>query len=348
MASSSSSSNKSHQVFINHRGVDVKKTFVRSLYRRLREKGLTAFFNEEEMQGGCEISSQLADAIRTASVHVAIFSPRYVESEWCLNELLLMLKSNGPIVPVFYRVKPQDVRWMLGLYGEALATHEMKGRHDPSTIEEWRNALNEVANKSGFELQKDNSLLWMELLDKVVKRLLEMVQQQDRKPQILGIGGLGGVGKTTLLKAFLYRLLLYVAYTSISCLLPEELPSLETLVSLESLRAEGCKKLKGIRASAQATKVRYLNVSGCSELAELPSLETLVSLEQLWANGCVNLRSIWGLAQATNLRNLSVRKCFALEEVEGIEHCTWLESLDVSPCHELQIGVSGVEVAAVP
>lgn len=184
------------------------------------------------MQGGCEISSQLADAIRTASVHVAIFSPRYAESEWCLNELLLMLKSDVPIIPVFYRVSPANVRWMQGLYGEALRTHEKKGRQDPSTIEEWRNALRQVADKSGFELQKDNDgeELVLELLYEVVECLLERVpkpdlyvaeyptglddklkdfedtvqltQQQGRKPQILGIVGLGGVGKTTVATAF--------------------------------------------------------------------------------------------------------------------------------------------------
>jgi hypothetical protein len=52
-----------------------------------------------------------------------------------------------------------------------------------------------------------------------------------------------------------------------------------------------------------ATKLRSLDVSGCSELEELPSMETLVSLEELRADGCVKLKSIRGLAQATKLRS---------------------------------------------
>jgi hypothetical protein len=164
MAASSSSTsaaanpiNKSYQVFINHRGVDVKRTFARSLYLRLLEKGLTAFLDEEEMQEGYEIYPQIAEAIRTASVHVAIFSPRYAESPWCLNELLLMLESNAPIIPVFYCVSPADVRWVMkGCYGEALQTHERKERCNPYTIAGWKYALHKVADRSGFELERCN------------------------------------------------------------------------------------------------------------------------------------------------------------------------------------------------
>jgi len=147
---------KSYQVFITHRGVDVKETFARSLYLRLFDKGLTSFLDKEEMRQGYQISSQIERAIRTASVQLAIFSPRYAESDWCLNELLLMLESNAPIIPVFYRVKPAEVRWMMGLYGEYLQKHETKGRYDPNTIKKWRNALHQVASNSGFELETCN------------------------------------------------------------------------------------------------------------------------------------------------------------------------------------------------
>jgi hypothetical protein len=168
MASSSASSfaSPSTDVFINHRGVDVKKTFARSLYLRLLQSGCRAFLDHEELQEGYSLSSQIEDAIRTASIHVAIFSPRYAESAWCLNELLLMLESRAPIIPVFYRVTPPQVRWNRrdGVYAQALRrleekrvydpqTHETKLRYESNTIENWRNALSAVADISGFELE---------------------------------------------------------------------------------------------------------------------------------------------------------------------------------------------------
>ena len=71
----------------------------------------------------------------------------------------MMLETNAPIIPVFYRVKPAEVRWTQrdGKYAEALEelakkkTHEGKLRYDSNTIENWRNALSQVADISGFE-----------------------------------------------------------------------------------------------------------------------------------------------------------------------------------------------------
>ena len=68
------------EVFINHRGPDVKYTFASHLYRRLLERGLTVFLDKSEMEEGHNILSQMEEAIRGASVHVAILSPRYAES----------------------------------------------------------------------------------------------------------------------------------------------------------------------------------------------------------------------------------------------------------------------------
>lgn len=53
------------------------------------------------MQKGDPLTAQIEAVIQTASIHVAIFSPKYAESEWCMNELHLMVESRRPIIPVF-------------------------------------------------------------------------------------------------------------------------------------------------------------------------------------------------------------------------------------------------------
>jgi hypothetical protein len=194
-----------YDVFLNHRGPDVKKTFASHLYRQLKANGLRVFLDQEELQKGDELTPQIKGAIRDASVQIAIFSLNYCESPWCLNELLLMLESKeergSTIIPVFYGVKPSEPRWtqgdngvyaralriieeklecikpclgMLGwtqgeirVYARALRileekktvdgqTRQNKLRYQPETIKKWRDALHDVAEINGFELEADN------------------------------------------------------------------------------------------------------------------------------------------------------------------------------------------------
>lgn len=171
-------------VFLNHRGPDVKKTLASHLYHRLRSSGMEVFLDQEELEGGQNFPSRIKDAVAKASVHVAIFSPRYAESNWCMDELILMLESGTPIIPVFYHVKPADLRWSRlknqswwrpvknGVYAEALHKIEMKKRFDSDTIENWRKALSTVADINGFDLETFNGDEGA-LLNKVVQRVLD-------------------------------------------------------------------------------------------------------------------------------------------------------------------------------
>ena len=164
------SQSPNYDVFINHRGIDVKKTFASHLYRWLVSHGLTVFLDREVLQVGQTLTSQIQHAIRNASVHVAIFSERYAESSWCLKELLLMLHTGKPIIPVFYHVTPSDLRWTQDAkykYTQALRNLEMKKisdsqtheqgklRYNSTTIQNWRDALSTVADICGLDLDAE-------------------------------------------------------------------------------------------------------------------------------------------------------------------------------------------------
>lgn len=213
VAASSSSHVYSHyDVFLNHRGPDVKKGLATQLYRSLEQRGLRVFLDAEELQQGDRMTSQIEGAIRTALVHVAIFSPTYAQSRWCLDELVMMFESGSTILPVFYDVNPRELRWTreengvyarllsivqcillctraeVGLYSRDLRmlenktttdpqTHKKKRRHDSNTIEQWRSALSAASYISGFELKACNGDEG-QLVDQVVRRVLKMVRKK--------------------------------------------------------------------------------------------------------------------------------------------------------------------------
>jgi hypothetical protein len=55
--------------------------------------------------------------------------------------------------PVFYLVDPSDVRHQKGSYAEALANHEREKTIDKENVKQWRSALEEAANLSGWHFK---------------------------------------------------------------------------------------------------------------------------------------------------------------------------------------------------
>jgi hypothetical protein len=139
-------------VFLNHRGPEVKKTFVSHLDAALRRVGHDPFLDAESLVQGHHAFDSINHALGGVQVHVAIFSPRYAESKYCLNELCNMLASKKPLVPVFYNVEPENLRWPeneKGTFAKAFIHHMERGRKQD--VERWKGALKEVANIIEFK-----------------------------------------------------------------------------------------------------------------------------------------------------------------------------------------------------
>lgn len=140
-----------YDVFLNHRGPDTKDRFLVPLEKRLHEAGFVPFLDRLDIGHGEHVFGTIEEAIRTASMHVAVLSKGYAESYHCLTELHQMLETKKLIITVFYDVGPEHVRRPRnpgGPYAEAFKKHDK--REKPEDVKNWERALETVATIRGF------------------------------------------------------------------------------------------------------------------------------------------------------------------------------------------------------
>ncbi|GLJ14392.1 hypothetical protein SUGI_0232490 [Cryptomeria japonica] len=123
--------------------------------RFTRGNGIWTFLDDQELQLGDSIEPAIRNAIYSSSVQIAIFSPRYAESPWYLNELVHMLKTRALFIPVFCDVNPSELRYPhKGIY--AFAKHEENGRFSKKKLQQWKEALRSSSLVSGYEFSTSN------------------------------------------------------------------------------------------------------------------------------------------------------------------------------------------------
>ncbi|PRQ38250.1 putative TIR domain, P-loop containing nucleoside triphosphate hydrolase [Rosa chinensis] len=227
-SSSSSSSFSSHpwkyHVFLSFRGEDTRNNFTGHLCSALRQNRITTFM-DDQLRRGEEISTALLQAIEQSRISIMVFSRNYASSKWCLDELVKILEcknSNQRLVrPVFYKVDPSDIRNHRGSFGKALANHECRFK-----VQKWKDALSEAAHLLGWHLL-DEHCSKSSVIHEIVKEISEQVINstfmdvakypvgikprvhkihkllgvEGRDVHMVGIWGVGGIGKTTIARA---------------------------------------------------------------------------------------------------------------------------------------------------
>ncbi|XP_075646075.1 disease resistance protein Roq1-like isoform X2 [Castanea sativa] len=219
---------KDFDVFLSFRGEDTRRGFVSHLFEALTRQGIQTFI-DDNLTRGENISEELLKVIENSSLSIIVFSKNYASSSWCLDELAKIIECTKKVLPVFYQVDPSEVRKQKGYFGRVLTKLEKKIK-DKTKVQKWRDALTKAANISGWD--DKNSCTDSELVEKIVKEIsnsefikmpsndatmqlvginsrMEAVAKllaiESNDVRMVGITGLGGIGKTTIAKAIYNR-----------------------------------------------------------------------------------------------------------------------------------------------
>ncbi|CAJ1940541.1 unnamed protein product [Sphenostylis stenocarpa] len=214
-----------YDVFISFKGENgTRYAFTDHLYRAFLRHGINAFRDDQSLRSGDEIRPSLLEAIEASRISLVVLCQNYASSSWCLDELAKIIhcyENKGKhVVAIFYLVEPSDVRYQKNSYATAMIKHENRYGKDSEKVKAWRSALSRVCDLCGIHYR--NHMYETEVIEKIVKdtstklppmplqtkHLVGLVSRFERVKSLididssdavsmLGIYGVGGIGKTT-------------------------------------------------------------------------------------------------------------------------------------------------------
>ncbi|KAF8044711.1 hypothetical protein N665_7198s0001 [Sinapis alba] len=216
-----------HEVYLSFRGEEVREGFISHLVGGLRRAGINVFIDSGLMMG--ERLIDLFRKIEESKIVLVVFSRKYMESLWCLNEMIkikeCMDEEKLVAIPIFFKVRPSELKELLY---EACKSRDNVPTH---IMNNWKVALKSIKSKMGLTLKEQSAeyKFVAEIIQTVKQRLMQMlgtipclegeepemanlfgiehrIKQVEQKlgferhkeTRIVGIVGKPGIGKTTL------------------------------------------------------------------------------------------------------------------------------------------------------
>lgn len=135
-------------VFLSFRGEDTRDDFTVMLHEALDSQSIRVFLDDKGLNKGDEISDSLLEAIDDSAAAIAIISPNYASSRWCLEELAHAFESRRLVLPVFFQVDPSDVRRQEGPFKKDI--EGLERRFGVEKVLRWRKAMERAGGIKGW------------------------------------------------------------------------------------------------------------------------------------------------------------------------------------------------------